>query len=331
MTRSQARLQHIAARHRESRTLHERGMPEVGMIDVINDQLEILGDVDTQAPESQGYKVLGTTHETWWRSLQRHRPDLHAYDGDDDPRGRARDHLSTQPCEMVVDRHIAQNRAHVAALVQGTQRRSGTCRIDDHRPHDRCHHGRLAIVDDQEQQGDVSNHAGDDCLPHQASRRPMHRSDDIFTQLEAVRDHECPRFQLQRRLLSIGGIFAEGCEATTTIRGIRFRFTAILCDEGTTYALCWDTTGGWPLDRLETPDRSIVTKLFRHFIGFASSIIEAEPAIRDFGFQADPGDPFRVRFYTKATEVIARRWHATSVIRPFTYVTEFRITLPENT
>ena len=65
MTRSQALLKHIAARHRESRTLHELGMPEVGMIYVISDQLEILGQAYTQAPESQGYKVLGMMHETW--------------------------------------------------------------------------------------------------------------------------------------------------------------------------------------------------------------------------------------------------------------------------
>jgi hypothetical protein len=96
MTRSQELLKHIAARNRESRTLHELGMPEVGRIYVINDQLEILGEAYTQAPESQGYKVLGTTHETWWRSLQRHRPDLHAHDGDDYPRGRVRYRLSTQ-------------------------------------------------------------------------------------------------------------------------------------------------------------------------------------------------------------------------------------------
>jgi hypothetical protein len=104
-----------------------------------------------------------------------------------------------------------------------------------------------------------------------------------------------------------------------------------LCWKHAACALAWDATGGWTLDRLETPDRSIVTELFRHVIGFASSVIEAEPAIRDVGCTADPGDPFRMRFSTKAAEVIARRWHATYVIRPFTYAVEFRITLPENT
>jgi hypothetical protein len=185
--------------------------------------------------------------------------------------------------------------------------RSGTYPIDDHHPHDRCHHCRLAIVDDQETLGGVYNHAGDDRLPHPGSRRPMHRPDNLFTQLDAVRDQECPRFQLQRRPLSLGGIFAEGYQVTTTLREVRFRFTAILCYEGTAYGLAWDTTGGWPLDRLDTPDRPLVTELLRHFIGFASSVIEAEPAIRDFGFQADPGDPFRMDFYTNVTEVIARR------------------------
>jgi hypothetical protein len=50
---------------------------------------------------------------------------------------------------------------------------------------------------------------------------------------------------------------------------------------------------------------------------------------RNVGFIAHPGDPLRMRFYTKATEVMARRWQATSVIAPLTYTTEFRITLPE--
>jgi len=109
----------------------------------------------------------------------------------------------------------------------------------------------------------------------------MYRLDDLFTQLEALREHECPRFPLQRRRLSLGGILAEGYDVTTTIRGVRCRFTA------------------------------------------------AEPAIRDVGFRVDPGDQFRMRFYTKATAVIARRWHATSMIKPLTYTTEFRITLPE--
>ena len=157
----------------------------------------------------------------------------------------------------------------------------------------------------------------------------MSPSDNLCMVLDACREHEWPRFPLQRRRLSLGGILAEGYEVTTTIRGIQFRFTAILCYGGTTYALVWDTTSGWPLDHLETPDRAIVTALFRHFIGFASSVIEAQPAIRDFGFLADPGDQFRMHFYATATEVIARRWHATSMIKPLTYTTEFHITLPE--
>ena len=155
MTRSQELLKHIAARNRESRTLHELGIAEVGIIYLIDDQLEVLGEADTQAPESQGYKVLGTTHETWWRSLQRHRPDLHAHDRDDYLRGRARYRLSTQQFEMVVDRHIAQNPAHVAALLQSMKLRSGTYLIDDNHPHYRCHHCRLEIVDDQDNLGDV--------------------------------------------------------------------------------------------------------------------------------------------------------------------------------
>jgi hypothetical protein len=158
----------------------------------------------------------------------------------------------------------------------------------------------------------------------------MHRSDDLFAQLDAVRDHECPRFPLQRRRLSLSGILAEGYEVTTTIRGVPFRFTAILCWKYSECGLGWDTPDGWTLDCIDTPDRSIVTELFRHFIGFASSVIEAEPAIRDFGFRANPGDQFRMRFYTKATQVMARRWQATSVIRPVNHITEFRITLPEN-
>ena len=145
-----------------------------------------------------------------------------------------------------------------------------------------------------------------------------------------MRDHECPRFPLQRGRLSLGGIFAEGYQVSTTIRGVRFRFTAILCCQHSECGLGWETNDGWPLDRLETLDRSILPELFQHFIGFASSVIEAEAAIRDFGFLADPGDPLRMRFYTTATEVLARRWHATSVITPLTYTTEFRFTLPEN-
>jgi hypothetical protein len=104
-----------------------------------------------------------------------------------------------------------------------------------------------------------------------------------------------------------------------------------LFHEDTTYLLVWATNGGWTLDRIETPDRSIVTELFQQFIGFAYSIIEAQPEIRSFECKADAGDQFRIRFYTKATEVIARGLHATYVIRPFKYATELRITLPENT
>jgi hypothetical protein len=127
---------------------------------------------------------------------------------------------------MVVDRHTAQHPAPVAARLPRMRLRSGTYPIDDHHPHDRCHHCRLAIVDDQETLGAVYNHAGDDRLPHPGSRRPMHRPDNLFTQLDAAQDQECPRFQLQRRPLSLGGIFAEGYQVTTTLRGVRFRFTA---------------------------------------------------------------------------------------------------------
>jgi hypothetical protein len=162
------------------------------------------------APESQGYKVLGTTCETWWRSLPRHRPELRALDWDDDPRGEVRDDLAMQPCAMGLDR-------------------SGTSLIDDHGLHDRCHHCRLDHVDDQAHQGEISNHAGDECLPHQGSQRQMHRPDDRCTQLDACRDHKCPRFPLQHRRLNLGGILTEGYQVTTTIRGVRFRFTAVLC------------------------------------------------------------------------------------------------------
>ena len=158
----------------------------------------------------------------------------------------------------------------------------------------------------------------------------MYRLDDLFVQLDAVRDHEWPRFQLRRRRLSLGGILATGYEVSTTIRGVRFRFTAILCWKHSECGLGWDTPDGWTLDCTDTPDQSIVTELFRHFIGFAASVIKAEPAIRDVGFTASPGDHFHMRFYTTATEVIARRWQATSLITPLTYHTEFRITLPEN-
>jgi hypothetical protein len=157
----------------------------------------------------------------------------------------------------------------------------------------------------------------------------MHRLDDLFTHLDAVRDHEWPRFPLQRRRLRLSVILADGYEVTTTIRGIRFRFTAILCSRYSECGLGWDAPDGWTLERLQTLDRALVTKLFRQFIGFASSVIEAEPAICDFGFTAASDEHFRMRFYTTATEVIARRWHATSVIAPLTYATEFRITLPE--
>jgi hypothetical protein len=157
----------------------------------------------------------------------------------------------------------------------------------------------------------------------------MSPSHDLCMVLDVCRDHEWPSFPLQRRRLSLGGILAGGYEVTTTIRGIQFRFTAILCYGGTTYALVWDTPDGRTLDRLETLDRALVTELFRQFIGFASSVIEAEPAIRDFGFLADPSDPWRMRFYTKAAEVLASRWRATSVITALRYNTEFRITLPE--
>jgi hypothetical protein len=70
----------------------------------------------------------------------------------------------------------------------------------------------------------------------------MSPSDDLCMVLDACRDHEWPRFPLQRRRLSLGGILAGGYEVTTTIRGIQFRFTAILCYGGTTYVLVWDTT-----------------------------------------------------------------------------------------
>jgi hypothetical protein len=43
MTQSQAGLRHTAACHGERRTLPELGMPEIGMIDGINDPWEILG------------------------------------------------------------------------------------------------------------------------------------------------------------------------------------------------------------------------------------------------------------------------------------------------
>jgi hypothetical protein len=232
---------------------------------------------------------------------------------------------------MAADRHTAQHPAHVPTVLQSLRRRSGTPRIDDHPPHGRCHRCRMAIVEDRDQQDDVSPHARDGRLLHQGGRRPMNRSDNLITQLDAFRDHECPRFRLQRRRLSLGGIFAEGYEVTTTIRGVRFRFTAIVCYEGTTYGLVWATDGGRTLERLETSDRSLVTELFRPFAGFASAVTEAEPAIRDFGFRADPGDACRMRFSARAADGIARRWPATYVLRPYRYASEFRITLPENT
>ena len=69
----------------------------------------------------------------------------------------------------------------------------------------------------------------------------------------------------------------------------------------------------------------------RQFIGSAYSIIQAQPEMRYLQCKANPGDQFRIRFYTEATEVIARGLHATYVIRPFKNATEFRITLPEKT
>jgi hypothetical protein len=150
MTRSHAGLNDFAARHQARHALTEQGISEVGLIYVINDQLETLGEPYTLAPESRGYIVLGMRHKTWWRRLQRHRPELRAHAWDEYPRGEVRYHLATQQFEMALDRHIAQHPAHVAALLRSLKLQAGTYRIDDHASRHRCYHYRHEIVDDQE-------------------------------------------------------------------------------------------------------------------------------------------------------------------------------------
>ena len=150
MTRSHAGGNDIAARHRANHSPQEQGVPEVGLIYVIHDQLEMLGQPYTLAPESRGYRVLGMTHKTWWRRLQRHRPELRAHKWDDYPRGEVRYYLATQQFVMVLDRHIAQHPAHVAALLRSLKLQEGTYRIDDHCSRYRCHHCRREIVDDHD-------------------------------------------------------------------------------------------------------------------------------------------------------------------------------------
>lgn len=150
MLRSQAGLTHIAARHQARQALTEQGVPEVGLIYMIHDQLEMLGEPYTLAPESRGYMVLGMRHQTWWRRLQRHRPDLRAHAWDDYPRGEVRYHLATQQFEIALDRHIAQHPGRVAELLQRLKLEAGTSRIDDHGSRSRCHHCRRERVDDQE-------------------------------------------------------------------------------------------------------------------------------------------------------------------------------------
>lgn len=154
MSRPRARVNDIAARHQARQALTEQGVPEVGLIYVIHDQLEMLGTPYTLAPESRGSKVLGMTHKTWWRRLQRHRPELRAHDWDAYPRGEVRYHLATQQFAMVLDRHIAQHSARMAELLQSLKLRAGTYRIDDSCSHYRCYHCRREIVDDQDTHGD---------------------------------------------------------------------------------------------------------------------------------------------------------------------------------
>jgi hypothetical protein len=89
-------------------------------------------------------------HKTWWRRLQRHRPDLRAHAWDDYPRGEVRYHLATQQFDIAIDRHIAQHPGRVAELLQRLKLEAGTYRIDAHGSRFRCHHCRRERVDDQE-------------------------------------------------------------------------------------------------------------------------------------------------------------------------------------
>jgi hypothetical protein len=148
MPRSDAQLTHSATRHQAPQVLTEQGVPEVGLIYVIHDQLEMLGEPYTLAPESQGYIVLGMRHKTWWRRLQRHRPELRAQAWDECPRGEVRYHLATQQFEVELDRHIAEHPGRVAELLQRLKLRAKTYRIDDLCSRYRCHHCRREIVDD---------------------------------------------------------------------------------------------------------------------------------------------------------------------------------------
>jgi hypothetical protein len=150
MTRSHAGVNDIAARPQAPQALTEQGVPEVGLIYMIHDQLEMLGKPYTLAPELRGYIVLGMRHKTWWRRLQRHRPELRAHAWDDYPRGEVRYHLATQQFAITLDRHIAQHPAHVGALLRRLKLQAGTYRIDDNCSRYRCHHCREEIGDDQE-------------------------------------------------------------------------------------------------------------------------------------------------------------------------------------
>jgi hypothetical protein len=110
----------------------------------------------------------------------------------------------------------------------------------------------------------------------------MSKADTMLTFLEVFRDHDIPRFELQRGRLTIKGIpLAGGYRVITTLRGMRCRFTALLYLGDTTHLVFYEreVDGNWNEGRIETHAKLVCTEFLRQFLGFIYSVIETESEV----------------------------------------------------
>ena len=104
--------------------------------------------------------------------------------------------------------------------------------------------------------------------------------------LETLREHEIPRFTLQRSRLSICGIPAGGYQEIASFHGTRFRFTAVLYQHDTTHLVFFEheINGQWTPGSIDMDDTSFIRAFCCQFLGFIYSAIVTEPKVLQIAF-----------------------------------------------
>jgi hypothetical protein len=141
----------------------------------------------------------------------------------------------------------------------------------------------------------------------------MHKSDEISIILEALQDHEIPRFTLQRSRLSIYGIPAGGYQVVASFLGTRCRFTALLYKKDSTHLVFFEheVDGHWMPGSIETYDKPLMRACCCQFVGFIYSIIDTAPEVLQIELGVELDNQPKMDFFRAVTAYIARSLHAT--------------------